>query len=99
MQIYISDVEKCQTEGFDWQNFIRTDKILIFLLHILMFGLTRFSKSVEMTGMSKKISTSLLYICYITKGPKRCLLKVVKMLYGSSQESLFALHSQNQFTV
>ena len=54
-----SDVEKCQTEGFDWQNFIRTDKILIFLLHILLFGLTRFSKSVEMTGMSKKILTSL----------------------------------------
>ena len=21
-----SDVEKCQTEGFDWQYFIRTDK-------------------------------------------------------------------------
>ena len=53
------DVEKCQTEGFDWQNLIGTDKILIFLLHILLFGLTRFSKSVEMTAMSKKISTSL----------------------------------------
>ena len=60
-----SDVEKCQTEGFDWHNFIRTDKDLIFLLHILLFGLTRFSKSVQMTGMSKKISTSLLmlWIC------------------------------------
>ena len=52
----ISDIEKCHTEGFDWQNFIRTDKKLIFLLHILLFGLTRFSKSVQMTGMSKKIS-------------------------------------------
>ena len=55
-----SDVEKCQTEGFDRQNFIRTDKKLKFLLHILLFGLTRFSKSVQMTGMSRKISTSLL---------------------------------------
>ena len=42
-----SDVEKCQTEGFVWQNFIRTDKKLIFLLHISLFGLTRFSKSVK----------------------------------------------------
>ena len=50
----ISDVEKCQTEGFDWQNFIRTDKKLIFLLHILLFGLTRFSKSVKMTGIPKR---------------------------------------------
>ena len=49
-----SDVEKCQTEGFDWQNFIRTHKNLIFLLHILLFGLTRFPKLVQMTGMSKK---------------------------------------------
>ena len=37
-----SDVEKCPTEGFDWQNFIQTDKKLIFLLHILLFGLTSF---------------------------------------------------------
>ena len=59
------DVEKCQTEGFDWQNFIRTDKKLIFLLHILLFGLTRFSRSVKMTGMSKKISTSLRLILVI----------------------------------
>ena len=36
---------------------IRTDKKLIFLLHILSFRLTRFSKSVQMTGISKKIST------------------------------------------
>ena len=28
---------------------------------MLLFGLTRFSKSVQMTGMSKKISTSLVY--------------------------------------
>ena len=35
-------------------------KFFIFLLHILFFGLTRFSKSVQMTGMSKKISKSLL---------------------------------------
>ena len=52
------DVENCQTEGFDWQNFIQTDKILIFLLHILFFRRKRFSKSVQMTGMSEKISTS-----------------------------------------
>ena len=37
---------------WDWQNFI-------FLLHILLFRLTRFSKLVQMTGMPKKISTSL----------------------------------------
>ena len=60
--MHCSDVEKCQTEGFDWQNFIRTDKKIIFLLHILLFGLSRFSKSVQMTGISKKISTSLALI-------------------------------------
>ena len=66
-----SDVEKCQTEGFYWQNFIRTDKKLIFLLHILLFGLARFSKSVQMTVMSKKISTSMEYkhIFYISPRP------------------------------
>ena len=39
----------------DWQ------KKIVFLLHILLFRLTRFSKSVKMTGMSKKISTSQCY--------------------------------------
>ena len=34
-------------------------KKIMFLLHILLFALTRLSKSVQMTGMSKKISTSL----------------------------------------
>ena len=53
------DVEKCQTEGIYWQNFIWTDKKILFLLHILLFGLTRFLKSVQMTDMSKKISTTL----------------------------------------
>ena len=43
-----SDVKKCLTKGLDWQNFIRTDKKLIFLLHILLFRLKRFSKSVKM---------------------------------------------------
>ena len=27
-QINVSDVKKCQTQGFGWQSFIRTDKIL-----------------------------------------------------------------------
>ena len=43
----------------DRQNFIRTDKHFIFLLHNLLLGLTRFTKSVQMTGMSKDIPTSL----------------------------------------
>ena len=46
-------------KDFYWQNFIGTDKKLRFLLHILLFGLTRISKSVQMTVMSRKISTSL----------------------------------------
>ena len=41
----------------DWQAW---QKKLTFPMHILLFELTRFSKSVQMTGMSKKISTSLL---------------------------------------
>ena len=40
-------------------KFIRTYKKLIFLLHILLFELTRFSNSIKMTGMSKNILTSL----------------------------------------
>ena len=35
-------VEKCQSKGFGWQKFILTDKCLIFVLPILLFGLTNF---------------------------------------------------------
>ena len=43
----------------DWQK-------LTFPLHILLFQMTRFSKSVQMTGMSKNISTSLISFPFLS---------------------------------
>ena len=62
MFLLCNDVKKCQAEGFDRQDFIRTDNKLIILLHILLFGLTMYSKSAKMTGMSKKISSSPIVV-------------------------------------
>ena len=74
--MFYSDVEKCHTEGFNGQNFIRTDNKFKFLVHILLFGLIRLSKSFQITGMSKKIATSLLGFNTFS-----CLCKSLKFSY------------------
>ena len=41
-KMHTSDVEIRQLEGFDWQNFIRTDRMSHSFLFILLYELTNF---------------------------------------------------------
>ena len=45
---------------FDWHNFIWTDISYEILLHILLFGLTLFSKSLEFDLLIQKAFEQLL---------------------------------------
>ena len=58
-KVKTSDVENSRTACFDWHNFIRTGINYEILLHILLFGLALFFKSVNLTCFVKKISASL----------------------------------------
>ena len=53
-----SDAEN-RSACFDWHNFIRTGINYEILLHILVFGLALFFKSLNLTCLFKKISASL----------------------------------------
>ena len=59
--ITINDVEKFQSEAFDWQHFIQTEIIFIFSASYFMIRSDNFSKLFQMTGISKTISTFLNY--------------------------------------
>ena len=59
---YNSDAEKSWSACFGWLNFIRTGLNYEILLHILVFGLALFFKSLNLTCLFKKISASLLQL-------------------------------------